>query len=154
MGKVAESIVVDAPLADVWEFYFRAESWPGWVDQFDRTESSSGYPLVGGTLTWRSGRAGRGEVHERVLEHEPRSLHRIAFTDPESEGELATRFSIEPGAGSGGTRVEQELEYTISGGGAFSGLTDVLFVRSQMRRSLQRSLARLRAEVAASVRAG
>jgi uncharacterized membrane protein len=154
MGKVTESIVIDAPLAEVWDFYFKAETWPTWVDQFDRVDSSAGYPEVGGTLVWQSGRAGRGEVTEKVLVHEPRSLHRVSFRDPESEGELEVRFSIEPGEGTGATKVEQELEYAITSGGALSGLTDVLFVRSQMRSSLQRSLGRLRLEVMDAVRAG
>ena len=153
MAKVSESVVVDAPLADVWDFYFRAETWPAWVDQFARVESSDGYPEAGGTLRWQSGAAGRGEVTERVLVHEPRSRHRVAFRDPESEGELETRFAIEPGEGTGATKVEQELEYAITGGGVLSGLTDLLFVRSQMRRSLQRSLGRLRVEVIDAVSA-
>jgi uncharacterized membrane protein len=154
MGKVSESIVIDAPLAEVWGFYFQAETWPAWVDQFDHVESSSGYPETGGTLRWMSGSAGRGEVTERVLVHEPRKRHRIEFSDPESEGELEVRFAIEPGEGTGATRVEQEMEYAITGGGALSALTDVLFVRSQFRRSLQRSLGRLRIEVLDAVRAG
>ena len=149
MGKVSESIVIEAPLAQVWDFYFRPEMWPSWVDQFARVEASDGYPETGGTLRWQSNRAGRGEVTERVLAHEPRNRHRIAFTDPESEGELEVRFAIEPGEGTGSTRVEQEMEYRITGGGVLSGVTDVLFVRSQVRGSLGRSLERLRAEVLA-----
>lgn len=147
MAKVSESVVIDAPLADVWDFYFAPETWPSWVDQFARVEASDGYPEVGGTLRWQSGSAGRGAVTERVLVHEPRSLHRVAFDDPESEGELEVRFGIEPGEGTGGTRVEQAMEYRIKGGGPLSGLTDVLFIRSQVRGSLRRSLERLRAEV-------
>jgi uncharacterized membrane protein len=154
VGKVSDSIVIDAPLADVWDFYFRPETWPAWVDQFARVESSDGYPDAGGVLRWQSGRAGRGQVTERVLVHEPRTRHRIAFSDPESEGELEVRFGIEPGEGTGSTRVEQEMEYRITSGGVLSGLTDALFVRSQVRGSLQRSLARLRAEVLDATRAG
>ena len=153
VGKVSEAVVVDAPLAEVWDFYFEPETWPAWVDQFARVESSDGYPDAGGTLRWQSGAAGRGEVTEKVLVHEPRTRHRISFRDPESEGELEVRFSIEPGGGTGRTKVEQELEYSITSGGALSALTDVLFVRSQMRRSLQRSLGRLRAEVMDAARA-
>jgi uncharacterized membrane protein len=147
VGKVSESIVIDAPLAEVWDFYFQPDAWPAWVDQFAHVESSDGYPDAGGVLRWQSGSAGRGAVTERVLVHEPRTRHRIAFTDPESEGELEVRFGIEPGEGTGATKVEQEMEYRITSGGVLSGLTDVLFVRSQVRGSLQRSLARLRAEV-------
>ena len=153
MGKVSESVVIDAPLAEVWDFYFQPETWSIWVDQFAKVESSDGYPEEGGTLRWQSGAAGRGEVTEKVLVHEPRTKHRISFRDPESEGELEVRFSIEPGEGTGSTKVEQELEYAITSGGALSGLTDVLFVRSQMRRSLQRSLGRLRLEVMDALRA-
>ena len=151
MGSVSASTVIEAPLAEVWDFYFRTEAWPEWVDQFARVERSDGYPEEGGTLRWQSGAAGRGTVDERVLEHEPRSLHRIVFSDPESEGELEVTFAIESGADPPGTRVTQAMEYSIKGGGPLSGLTDVLFVRSQVRRSLERSLSRLRAEVEATV---
>jgi uncharacterized membrane protein len=154
LGDVSASIVIGAPLAEVWDFYFRPAAWPEWVDQFSRVEASDGYPEKDGTLRWRSGAAGRGTVEERVLEHDPRSRHRIAFSDPESEGELEVTFAIEPGAEPPGTRVTQTMSYAISGGGPFSGLTDVLFVRSQVRRSLERSLARFRAEVEAAERSG
>jgi uncharacterized membrane protein len=151
VGEVSAAVVVQAPLAEVWDYYFRPEGWPEWVDQFSRVEATDGYPEKDGTLRWRSGTAGRGTVDERVLEHQPRSLHRIAFTDPESEGELEVTFAIEPGADPPGTRVTQTMSYRISGGGPFGAITDVLFVRSQVRRSLERSLSRLRAEVEASV---
>jgi uncharacterized membrane protein len=151
VGTVSASVVIGAPLAEVWDYYFRPEGWPEWVDQFSRVEASDGYPEEGGTLRWGSGTAGRGTVEERVLEHDPRSRHHIAFSDPESAGELEVTFAIEPGAEPPGTRVTQTMRYEISGGGPLSGLTDLLFVRSQVRRSLERSLARLRAEVEASV---
>ena len=86
VGKVADSIVIDAPLAEVWDFYFQAETWPTWVDQFARVGSSAGYPEVGGTLVWESVRAGRGQVTEKVLVHEPRTRHRISFTRPRVRG--------------------------------------------------------------------
>lgn len=149
MGKVSEQVVIAAPLAEVWDFYFRPETWPSWVDQLAGVESSDGYPEAGGTLRWRSGSAGRGTVTEKVLAHEPRTLHRVAFSDPESEGELEVRFAIEPGEGTGATRVEQTMDYRITGGGVFSGLTDALFVRGQVRGSLRRSLERLKLEAEA-----
>jgi hypothetical protein len=113
------------------------------VDGFASAESSSGYPERNGTLRWRSVEAGRGTVEERVIEHEPRTRHRIAFADPESEGELTTTFGIE----GEGTRVTQELSYGLRRKGLFAGLTDRLFVRSQQRGSLRRSLVALRHEV-------
>ena len=67
MGKVSESVVIQAPLAEVWDFYFQPETWSGWVDQFGSVEAVAGYPLAGGTLRWKSGRAGRGTVTEKVI---------------------------------------------------------------------------------------
>lgn len=152
MGEVSASVVIEAPLAEVWDFYFRPEIWPAWVDQFGSVEASDGYPEQNGTLRWRSGPAGRGTVSERVIEHEPRSTHRLEFDDPESEGELEVSFAIETGEEIGSTRVTQKMTYRLKGGGPFGPLTDILFIRSQVRRSLERSLARLRAEIEAAER--
>jgi hypothetical protein len=144
MAKVSESTLVAASLAETWDYYFDPRGWPAWVDQFHAVaRRDESYPEAGSRLRWRSVTAGRGEVDERVLEHEPRRRHRIAFSDPESEGELTTTFAIEGES----TRVTQELEYRLRGGGPLSLLTDLLFVRSQQRRSLERSLARLRHEL-------
>jgi uncharacterized membrane protein len=140
---VSASVTVRASLAEVWDHYFEPQGWPTWVDQFQAVVGSEGYPDPGGTLRWRSVAAGRGEVVERVLEHEPRRLHRIAWADPVSEGELTTRFEIRGEA----TRVSQSLDYRVRDGGIFSRISDLLFVRTQMRGSLERSLARLRHEV-------
>lgn len=143
MSRVSESVLVQASLAEVWGYYFEPRAWPAWVDGFGSVEASDGYPDEGGSLRWRSIPAGRGDVTEHVLEHESRRLHRVAYRDPESAGELRTAFAIE----GEGTRVTQELSYRLRKGGAFSWLTDRLFIRSQMRGSLRRSLARLKLEV-------
>jgi hypothetical protein len=147
MATIAESVVVAASLADTWERYLDPRGWPAWVDGFGGIEASDGYPEVGGTLAWHSVPAGRGRVSERVLEHEPRRIHRIAFSDPDSEGELAARFAIEPGGEERpATRVTLELEYRLYRRDLFMRLSDVFFIRGQLRGSLQRSLARFRAE--------
>jgi hypothetical protein len=143
VSKVSESVVVAASLAEVWDYYFEPRGWPAWVDGFGRTETSAGYPEAGGSLRWRSIPAGRGAVTEHVLEHEPRRLHRIAFRDPESAGELRTTFEI---AGQGAA-VTLDLEYRLRKRGPFAWLTDRLFIRSQVRGSLARTLARLKLEV-------
>jgi uncharacterized protein YndB with AHSA1/START domain len=142
MSRVSASLAVQASLAEVWDYYFDPEGWPAWVDGFGRVESSDGYPELGGSLRWASGPAGRGTVTERVLEHEPRRLHRVAFEDPETEGELKVSFAIE----GDGTLVSQELDYRLRRGAPLSKLTDVLFIRSQMRGSLARSLGHLKLE--------
>lgn len=136
MAKVSESVLVGASLAATWDHYFDPEGWPNWVEGFERVERSEGYPEAGGKLVWQSNPAGRGAVTERVLVHEPRTLHRIAFSDPQSRGELTTRFAIEGDA----TRVTLELDYTVGGGGTLSRITDLLFARSQVLASLRRTL--------------
>jgi hypothetical protein len=143
VSTVSDSVVVAASLAEVWDYYFDPEGWPAWVDGFGQVKTSAGYPEAGGSLRWRSIPAGRGEVTEHVLEHEPRRLHRVAFRDPESGGELVTRFEI---AGEG-TLVVQELDYRLRRRGPFAWVTDRLFIRSQVRGSLARSLGRLKLEV-------
>jgi hypothetical protein len=145
MAKVEASVEIPDALAEVWDLYFDRDRWPAWVDGFAAVVSAAGYPEPGGELVWRSTAAGRGQVRERVLDHEPRSLHRIGYEDPESRGRLATEFAIVPG-GERLTRVTQRLEYEIKGGGILSSVTDLLFIRSQMRRSLERSLGALRLE--------
>lgn len=143
MSRISESVFVEASLAEAWEYYFEPGGWPAWVDGFGRVQASDGYPAVGGSLSWSSIPAGRGEVSERVLEHEPRRLHRVAFRDSSSSGELRTGFAIE----GRGTRVTQELDYRLSDRGPLSWLTDRLFIRSQMRGSMRRSLERLALEL-------
>jgi polyketide cyclase/dehydrase/lipid transport protein len=143
MSRVSESVLIRGSLAEAWGFYFEPRGWPAWVDGFGSVEASDGYPEEGGSLRWRSIPAGRGDVTEHVLEHEPRRLHRVAYRDPESAGELRTAFAIE----GEGTRVTQELDYRLRKRSAFAWLTDRLFIRSQMRGSLRRSLARLKLEV-------
>ncbi len=143
MSGISESVAVEASLAEVWDYYFDPRGWPAWVDGFGRVQASDGYPEAGGTLRWSSIPAGRGEVAERVLEHEPRRLHRVAFRDPASAGELETSFAIE----GRGTLVTQRLDYRLGDRGPFSWLTDRLFIRSQIRGSIRRSLERLRLEL-------
>ncbi len=145
MAKLDETVLVDASLAETWARYFDPDGWTAWVEGFGHVEQSDGYPDEGGTLRWRSNAAGRGAVTERVLTHEPRTLHRIAFTDPQSSGELTTRFAVE----GEGTRVTLELEYQVGRGGPLAWLTDVFFARGQVAGSLRRSLDDFRADVEA-----
>lgn len=148
MATAEASTEIGAPLAEVWDLYFDRQRWASWVDGFGSLISADErYPASGGELRWRSTSAGRGEVGERVLAHQERSLHRIAFEDPAATGELETRFEIRPGEDGGRvTGVAQSLTYELIGGGPLRAVTDVLFIRTQMRRSLQRSLIQLRLE--------
>jgi len=148
MAKVEASVEIPAPLADVWDLYFDPDRWASWVDGFAAVVSESGYPEAGGELVWRSTEAGRGRVKESVVAHEPRTLHRVRYEDPESAGEFETTFEMVPSGGDRVTKVTQRLAYGLQGGGPLGAVTDLLFIRSQMRRSLERSLSDLRAESA------
>lgn len=142
MPSVSAETVVPASLAEVWDLYFDSTRWTSWVDEFrGADETDDGYPEEGGTLVWHTGPAGRGQVTETVLEHEPRRLHRIRYLDQSSEGEQETRFEI---AGEG-TKVTLELTYRLLKP-TLIPFTDRLFVRPQMRNSLLRSLQGLAAE--------
>jgi uncharacterized protein YndB with AHSA1/START domain len=150
MAKVTAEQIVPASLAETWDLYFDPSRWPAWVDELHTVEElANGYPQMGGTVIWRSGPAGRGRVSETVLEHEPRRLHRIRYSDPSSEGEQVTSFAIE----GEGTLVRLELSYSLLGAGPLSRITDLLFIRSQMRAMLARSLEGLSGEAAASTAA-
>ena len=143
MASLSQSLEVDASLAEVWDFYFDARGWPSWVDGFQAVESAEGYPETGSTLVWRSNPAGRGTVTERVTEHQPRRRHRIEFADPSSSGTQLSRFEV---AGAG-ARVTIELDYRLTRGGILAAITERIFVRGQVRQSLQRSLVRFKHEV-------
>jgi hypothetical protein len=141
MATVEASVLVGASLAETWDAFFDPSGWRHWVDGFQASLESDGYPQAGGTLRWRSIPAGRGEVTERVLDHEPRRRHKAAFEDPAMAGELETRFMVE----GDGTRVSQRLEYRLLAKGPIAWLGALLFVRSQVRASMQRTLRDLRA---------
>jgi hypothetical protein len=143
VARLTESLLVRASLKEAWDFYFEPRGWAAWVDGFQEVESVAGdYPRVGGTLVWRSTPAGRGRVTERVVEHSPRTRHRIEFSDPESAGELLSEFGIEGDA----TRVRLTLSYRLPGNRLLAAVTDRLFVRGQVRRALQRTLLRFKHE--------
>jgi uncharacterized membrane protein len=142
VATLTESLLVRGSLKEVWEFYFDPRGWPSWVDGFAAVERAEGYPEQGATLVWRSKPAGRGTVTERVLEHSPRTRHRIEWSDPESSGALLSEFAVEGDA----VRVTLRLDYRIAGGGPFNRITERLFVRGQVVKSLQRSLLRFKHE--------
>ena len=143
MARVESTVQVEASLAETWDHYFDQSGWAAWVEGFSSVATQKDYPEAGGTLSWRSGASGRGVVDERVLEHEPRRLHRIAFRDPASQGELRTTFQIK----GPGTEVSCVLDYKLTGRGPIDRLAAVFFVKGQFKQSLERSLFAFRHEV-------
>jgi uncharacterized protein YndB with AHSA1/START domain len=144
VGVVQQEVVVPAPLAEVWDLYFDSRAWPDWVDSFGSVIEVDGYPDAGGTLRWKSVPAGRGEVTEKVLEHEPRRKHRIEFSDPSMAGEMTVTFAIE----GDGTRVTTAMDYRLLDKSVFARLGSLLFLKAQLRGTLRRSLDALAPEAA------
>ena len=144
MAKVEQEVLVAAPLADAWDHYFEPRGWPSWVDSFGSVLSIEGYPEVGGTLRWKSVAAGRGEVTEKVVEREPRRLHRVKYQDPYLTGETTVRFAIE----GEGTKIVAAMEYRLAERSAFALLGSLLFLKAQLRGTLRRSLDAFALEVA------
>jgi Polyketide cyclase / dehydrase and lipid transport len=136
MSVVEQDVLVPASLADVWDHYFEPRSWPDWVDSFGSVIEIDGYPEAGGTLRWKSVPAGRGEVVEKVLEHEYRRRHRIEFSDPSMEGEMTVTFSIE----GEGTKIVTSMDYRLLDKSVFARLGALLFLKAQLRGTLRRSL--------------
>jgi hypothetical protein len=141
--SVSHSVHAGATLAECWDTFLDPAGWPAWVDGFDSVvEVGEDWPGEGSVLRWRSIPAGRGEVRERVVHHDHRRRHRVEFADPAMRGELETTFAIE----GEGTLVSQHLEYRLSGAGPVTRLASLLFVKAQVRASLERSLAAFKRE--------
>lgn len=134
--------MIGVSLAEAWDAYFDPRRWPAWVDSFASILKIEGYPDEGGTLVWKTVAAGRGEVTERVEAHEPRRLHRVAFSDPTLTGTMEVRFAI---AGDG-ARLNVCFDYRAVERGPMA-LFASLFVRSQVRGTIRRSLQGLRFEL-------
>jgi hypothetical protein len=121
-------------------------SWPAWVEGFARLVRSAGdWPAPGATIEWQSSPAGRGDVREQVVAHEPGVSLTTTFADDRSRGTQLVRFAPLDD----GVAVTLELDYTLTGirFGAF--VLDALFVRRAIRDSLRRMLQRFGQELAA-----
>ena len=137
MPKIKESTQVDASLAEVWDYYFDSATWREWVEGFAAVaEVDDTYPEVGGVLKWSSIPAGRGEVTERVTEHEHRRLHVIEFDDPGMTGTQRTTFAID----GDGTKVTLDLEYRLANAGPLTRIAGVFFIKGQVGGVLMRTL--------------
>jgi hypothetical protein len=107
--------------------------------------SEGEWPAPGALIEWQSTPAGRGDVRERVVAHEPGASLTTEFADDRSRGTQLVKFDpLE-----GGVAVTLELDYTLTAirFGAF--VLDALFVRRAIRDSLRRTLQRFGQELAA-----
>ena len=134
-------------IAEVEALWYDRARWPAFVDGLKHVHAvEGGYPAVGSQVIWDSFPGGRGRVLERVAAYEPRGGQELDVEDESIRGRQRVRFAA---LGPSTVGVELELEYALKQANAFTPVTDALFIRRAQRESLQRTLLRLRHELAA-----
>jgi hypothetical protein len=135
--RVARTFAASVPEAE--SHWYDTGRWADWVDGLEQVLSVGGdWPRAGATVSWRSGPAGRGQVTERVLDHEPRRGQTLEVSDDSIHGEQSIAFTPEPP----GVRVELSLAYEITRRSPVTPLIDLLFIRRAMTASLEQTLSR------------
>jgi hypothetical protein len=146
MGSVGVTEVFRASLQEVESGWYDTSRWPAWVDGLDRVLSiKDDWPGVGGSVTWESGPAGRGTVTEQVTAYERLVGQTLEVQDVAIRGRQIVAFK----ALGDSVEVKLSLQYSHRRGSIIMPLTDVLFIRREMTRSLARTLTRFAAELAA-----
>jgi hypothetical protein len=139
MRTVSVSRTFAASLPDAEAHWYDTVRWGEWVDGLERVVVvEGGWPRTGGTVSWRSGPAGRGNVTERVLAHQPLEGQTVDVSDDAIRGEQAIAFTLEPP----GVRVELSLAYEIRRRSPLTPVIDVLFIRRAITASLEQTLSR------------
>ncbi len=128
--------------------WYDTARWRAWVDGLDRVEEvSPQWPTVGARIRWRSGPAGRGEVVERVTEHERLRGQSVEVRDDSIDGHQSVRFIPN---GEGTVTIELTLRYRIRRRSPLTPLIEALFISRPMRASLESTLIHFGAELAAA----
>jgi hypothetical protein len=139
VSRVAVQLELPGAAAVAEQLWYDLERWPAFVDGFARVVRVEGdWPRPGALLEWESTPAGRGRVIERVLEHAPGSGQALEVTDTRLRG--TQRISFDPSER--GVVVALELDYRLRSGGPLALPLDLLFVRSAIRDSLERTVRR------------
>jgi hypothetical protein len=119
--------------------WYDTSHWESWVDGLDRVvQTREPWPMVGGSVTWESGPAGRGRVTEAVVAYAPADGQTLEVSDASLTGRQSVAFT----ATGGGVEVTLALEYRVNRRSPITPLVDVLFIRRAMAASLSRTLAR------------
>jgi hypothetical protein len=146
MGTARASHTFPGTVHDAELHWYDTSRWPWWIDGLDRVISVDGdWPKAGASVTWETGPAGRGRVHERVVGFEQRVGQIVDVQDNSITGRQAVSFTPD------GDRVQIELrlEYEITKSSLLTPVIDYLFIRRAMARSLAWTLERFGAELVA-----
>ncbi|HWF55002.1 MAG TPA: SRPBCC family protein [Solirubrobacteraceae bacterium] len=139
MRTVEAVITAPGTVEDAERAWYDTDRWQDWNDGFESViEISGGWPEAGGQIRWRSVPAGRGDVTELVVEHEPGSGQVVEIQDETSTGRQTVTFE----AAQGGVEVAVTLEYRITKRTPITPVFELLFVSRAMRASLQETLHR------------
>lgn len=133
-----------APVAEAERCWYDTSRWESWVDGLDRVvQTDDPWPLVGGSVSWESGPAGRGRVIETVVAYTPGDAQTVEVTDDSMTGRQTVAFATV----AGGVEVTLVLEYRVRRRSPVTPVVDVLFIRRAMAGSLARTLARFGARL-------
>ena len=146
MGAARDATTVPLAPERAFALWTDLTRWPTFVDGFGHVDRvDDGWPGEGAKLVWRSGPAGRGLVTERVVASEPGGRFVTQVFEERLRGTQAVSF--EP-VDDDSTRVDLELDYSLTRGGPLAAVTDVLFIRRALTDALRRTLQRFRTEAA------
>ena len=146
MSTTREAITVGLPPERAFDLWTDLTRWPTFIDGFGHVDRVDGdWPAEGAKLVWRSGPAGRGVVTEKVVASEPGERFVTQVFEERMSGAQAVRFTTTE---DDRTRVDIELDYTLTQGGPLKGITDLLFIRRALTDALRRTLRRFATEAA------
>jgi uncharacterized membrane protein len=144
MGVARDAVTVPLSPERAFALWTDLTRWPTFVDGFAHVERvDEGWPGEGAKLVWRSGPAGRGVVTERVVASEPGIRLVTQVFEERMRGAQAVGFEL---LEDDSTRMDIELDYTLTRGGPFAGVTDLLFIRRAQTDALRRTLRRFALE--------
>jgi hypothetical protein len=99
-------------------------------------EISGPWPQASGTVLWRSGPYGRGEVRERAVRFQARAGQLVEWEDDRMSGTQEVTFKPD----NNDTQLEVRFSYEIKGASPVGRLVGVLFTRRVLAGSLVRTL--------------
>ena len=145
MGLVRQVAVVGLPAAAAETLWTDVRRWPTFVEGFARVQRvDPDWPAPGSKVVWESIPGGRGQVTERVVEHESGRFAVEVYEEALSGRQTLT---FEPDE-EHGTLVTLELDYGLTRAGPLRALADVLFIRRALSDALARTLRRFATEAA------
>jgi hypothetical protein len=137
MAIVRGRLLRDCKVSEAEAAWYDAASWPRWVDGMQNVEEiSAPWPEASGTVLWRSGPYGRGEVRERAVRFQARAGQLVEWEDDQMSGTQEVTFKPD----NNDTRLEVRFSYEIKGASPVGRLVGVLFTRRVLAGSLVRTL--------------